>query len=87
MAYWFTASFNRQGGESQASRVFGSVVLIGLVNRIFHKRTIGLEQFLFSVRRGMCLFETLKGDFCAAWLQQPNGFFCLPALFVFLFLV
>lgn len=47
------------------------VVLIGLVNRIFHKRSNGPEQFLFCPSRGMCLFHFLKGG---AGLQQPNSF-------------
>lgn len=63
------------------------VVLIGLVNRIFHKRSDGLEQFLFGVGKGMHSFRPFKGDFCTAGPQQPNGFFCLPALFVPVFLV
>lgn len=63
------------------------VVLIGLVNRIFHKRSDGLEQFLSGVGKGMRSFHSFKGDFCTAGPQQPNSFFCLPALFVSLFLV
>lgn len=63
------------------------VVLIGLVNRIFHKRSDGLEQFLFGVGKGMHSFRSFKGDFCTAGPQQPNSFFCLPALFVPVFLV
>lgn len=77
-----------QAGWGRVTLVYlAMVVLIGLVNRIFHKRSDGLEQFLFGARKGMCLFHSLKGGFCAAQLQQPNSFFCLPALFVSVFIV
>lgn len=43
-------------GKGNSPVYLAVVVLIGLVNRIFHKRSDGLEQYLFGVRRGMCLF-------------------------------
>lgn len=83
MACWFTASLTGRVGKGDSLVYLAMVVLIGLVNRIFHKRSDGLEQFLFSARRGMCLFHSLKGDFWAAWLQQPNSFFvCQHSLFL-----
>lgn len=63
------------------------VVLTGLVNRIFHKRSDGLEQFFFGASKGMRSFRSFKGDLCTAGPQQPNSFFCLPELFVSVFLV
>lgn len=42
-------------------------VLLSLVNRIFHKRSDGLEQFLFYARRGMCLFHLFSR------LRRPNS--------------
>lgn len=62
-----------------------AVVLIGLVNRIFQKRSDGPEQFLFSARKGMRLFHSLKGDFCSgsgcggqtAFLSASNSLFLL----------
>ena len=74
VACWFTASLTDRVGKGDSLVYLAMVVLIGLVNRIFHKRSDGLEQFLFGASGGMCLFHSLKGDFCVAWLQQPNSF-------------
>lgn len=67
-------------GKGDSLVYLAMVVLISLVNRIFHKRSDGLEQFLFCERRGMCLFHSLKGDFCVARLRQPNSFLCASTL-------
>lgn len=80
MACWFTASLTGRVGKGDSLVYLAMVVLIGLVNRIFHKRSDGLEQFLFCARKGMCLFHSLKGDFCAARLQQPNSFLSASTL-------
>lgn len=59
------------------------VVLTGLVNRLFHKRSDGLEQFLFGASKGMHSFRYFKGDLCTAEPQQPNSFFvCQHSLFL-----
>lgn len=77
---WFTTSLTDRVGKSDSLVYLAMVVLIGLVNRIFHKRSDGLEQFLFCARRGMCLFHSLKGDFCVAQLWQPNSFLSASTL-------
>ncbi len=74
VACWFTASLTGRVEKGDSLVYLAMVVLIGLVNRIFHKRSDGLEQFLFCARGGMCLFHALKGDFCVARLWQPNSF-------------
>lgn len=78
-----------QAGQGRADSLvyLAMVVLIGLVNRIFHKRSDGLEQFLFCTSRGMCLFHPLKGDFCVARLQQPNSFLSASTLCFWVFSV
>lgn len=80
MACWFTASLTGRVGNGDSLVYLAMVALIGLVNRIFHKRSDGLEQFLFCARKGMCLFHSLKGDFCAARLRQPNSFLSASTL-------
>lgn len=67
-------------GKGDSLVYLAMVVLIGRVNRIFHKRSDGLEQFLFGARRGMCLFHSLKGDFCVARLRRPNSFLSASTL-------
>lgn len=67
----FTATLTDRVGKGDSLVYSAVVVLIGLVNRIFHKRSNGPEQFLFCSSRGMCLFHFLKGG---AGLQQPNSF-------------
>lgn len=66
---WFWGFIDRRVERAGSLVYLAMVVLIGLVNRIFHKRSNGLEQFVFSAKRGMCLFHSLKGDFCAAAKQ------------------
>lgn len=59
------------------------VVLIGLVNRIFHKRSDGPEQFLFSARKGMRLFHSLKSDLCSgSGSGGQTAFFVRQQVFV-----
>lgn len=80
VACWFTASLTGRVEKGDSLVYLAMVVLISLVNRIFHKRSDGLEQFLFYARKGMCLFHPLKGDFCVVRLQQPNSFLSASAL-------
>lgn len=86
MACWFTPSLTGGVGKGDSLVYLAMVVLIGLVNRIFHKRSDGLEQFLFCARRGMCLFHSLKGDFCVARLRRPNSFLSASTLCFCVFL-
>lgn len=74
-------------GNGDSLVYLAAVVLIGLVNRIFHKRSDGLEQFLFCARKGMRSFHSLKGDFCSAPAAAAKQLFvCQRSLFL-LFLV
>lgn len=96
-ACWFTASLTGGGGWLGRRGVStmcvcvsacvgvraAAVVLIGLVNRIFHKRSDGPEQFLFSVRNGMRLFLSLKSDSCSGSGCAAKQPFCLPATLCF----
>lgn len=53
------------------------LLLLGLVRRIFHKRSNGLERVLFCPSRGMCLFHNLKCVFCAAAVRlRANTLWC-----------
>lgn len=74
-------------GEGHSAVYLAMVVLIGLVNWIFHKRSDGLEQFLFCARRGMCLFHSLWKVTCVLHGYGSQTAFCPPALFVSVFLV
>lgn len=80
VACWFTASLTGRVWKRDSLVYLAMVVLISFVNRIFHKRSDGLERFLFYARRGMCLFHSFKGDFCVVRLQQPNSFLSASTL-------